>query len=147
MILRNPQIPNFTLVATAKKKIPFDFVLEEISALNPVVRPMFGCYALYAGEKIVLILRHRESHPRDNGVWVATTHEHLPELKRLFPSMRRVELLGSAETQWQVLPYEADDFEESVLKACDMVRRRDPRIGKVPKAKKKKAAKKKATEA
>jgi len=130
-------------MAPEKKKIPFDFVLEEISTLNPVVRPMFGCYALYVGEKMVLILRQRESHPRDNGVWVATTHEHLDALKKLFPSMRRVELLGTAETQWQVLPQGADDFEESVLKACELVRKRDPRIGKVPKAKRKKAVKKK----
>lgn len=123
------------------KKIPFDFVLDEISTLNPFVRPMFGCYALYVGEKIVFMLRQRESYPRDNGVWVAIAHEHLDAMKKLFPSLRRVELLGSAETQWQVIPHDADDFEESVLKTCDMVRRRDPRIGKVPKAKKKKAKK------
>jgi hypothetical protein len=37
-----------------------------------------------------------------------------------------------------VLPFDAEDFEESVLRACALVRAADPRIGKVPKPKKRK---------
>jgi hypothetical protein len=37
-----------------------------------------------------------------------------------------------------VLPLDADDFEESVLRACALVRAGDARIGKVPKARKRK---------
>jgi hypothetical protein len=33
-----------------------------------------------------------------------------------------------------VLPAAASDFEEAALRACELVLARDPRIGKVPKA-------------
>lgn len=45
---------------------------------------------------------------------------------------------GPGPTGWQVLPVNSDDFEESVIKACQLVIKRDPRIGKVPKIKLKK---------
>src|SRR5271170_4848234 len=99
------------------KKIPFEFALEELDRVHPRVRPMFGCYAIYVGEKIVLILRHRKDHSDDNGVWIAAAHEHHPSLKKEFPCMRSVRLLGTAETVWQNIPVDADDFEELVLKA------------------------------
>jgi hypothetical protein len=115
------------------KKVPFEFVLEELEPLGPWTRPMFGCHAVYVDERIVFILRHKKRPPGDDGVWVATTHQHHASLRRELPSLRRVEVLaGGAETGWQVLPAEADDFEASVLHACALVRAGDPRIGKIP---------------
>ena len=35
-------------------------------------------------------------------------------------------------TGWQVLPVDAPDFEEAALRACELIVARDPRIGKVP---------------
>jgi hypothetical protein len=35
-------------------------------------------------------------------------------------------------TGWQILPVDADDFEESALRACELVLEGDARIGKVP---------------
>lgn len=98
---------------------------------------MFGCYAIYVGEKIVLILRDRKDHPSDNGVWIATTEEHYPELKKIFPNMRSVRLLGGKKTAWQNIPKTAPDFEASVMRACELVLRNDPRVGKIPQRKKK----------
>jgi len=122
-----------------KVTIAYDFVLEELLALNPRVNPMFGCHAVYIGEAIVLITRNKPDHIRDNGVWIATTHQHHESLRKDFPSMRKIELLGGGkETSWQNLPADADDFEESVLKACALVRKGDARIGKIPKPRKKK---------
>jgi hypothetical protein len=46
--------------------------------------------------------------------------------------MRSIGVLGTAVTGWQVLPADASDFEESALRACELVLARDPRIGKVP---------------
>ena len=43
---------------------------------------------------------------------------------------------GKDVTGWQVLPADAPDFEESALLACDLIAARDPRIGKVPGARK-----------
>lgn len=120
------------------KKIPFDFVLEELDRLNPTVKPMFGCFAIYVGEKMVLMLRQSAEHTNDNGVWIASPLEHHASLKKIFPCMRSVSVLGSGETVWQNIPADEDDFEELVLKACALVRKGDERIGKIPKAKKKK---------
>ncbi len=122
------------------KKVPFEFVFDYLLPLEPVVKPMFGCFALYKGEQIVLILRERADHPEANGVWLATSGEHHESLKKEFPSLRSVSIFtdGTAETAWQMLPSSAPDFEASVIKACEMVRRGDKRIGKIPKSRKRK---------
>ena len=95
---------------------------------------MFGCTAIYIGEKIVLILREKPTHTPDNGVWLATTHEHHDSLRRDFPSMRSIQLLGEKITSWQVLPSDSPDFEQSAMHACELVLAGDPRIGKIPKS-------------
>jgi hypothetical protein len=126
--------------------IPFDFVLEQLFSLEPRVKPMFGCHAIYAGEKIVLILRNKPgSHEEDNGIWISTKTEHHATLKKIFPSMRSIQVLGNGATNWQILPLDSNDFEESAIKVCDLILKNDPRIGNVPNAKKKasKPAKKK----
>jgi hypothetical protein len=120
------------------KAIPFDFVLEQLYSVAPVVKPMFGCHAVYVKEKIVLMLRNKEDFPDDNGVWIATTTEHHESLRRNFPSMRSIGMFDGKITGWQNLPYEAGDFEESVIEACDLILKKDIRIGKVPKPRKKK---------
>jgi hypothetical protein len=125
--------------SVAKKPVPFAFVLDELSSLNPYTKPMFGCVAIYVQEKIVLILRDRPTSIEDNGVWLATTVEHHESLKKDFPSMHSINVFGEPITGWQVLPADAKDFEESVLKACELIRKSDPRIGKIPKPKKSKA--------
>lgn len=125
---------------TPSKKIPFAFVLDQLMPLNPVIKPMFGCYAVYSGEKIVLILRNRKDHPDVNGVWLATSQDAHVSLKKDFPSMCSISILtdGKAETAWQMLPLDADDFEPSVMKACQFILQGDERIGRVPARKKKK---------
>src|SRR5579872_835880 len=97
------------------KRIPHAFVLDALTPLSPTTRPMFGCLAVYSGHRILFILR------------------------RELPSMRSIAILGKKVTGWQVLPIDSPDFEEAALRACELVLRRDPRIGKVPKGKRKKA--------
>ena len=116
-----------------KTSIPFNFVLEYLSAADVVIRPMFGCHAIYTSNKIVLILRNKNDFPKDNGVWLATILEHHESLKSDFPSMRSISLFGSSPSGWQNLPVDADDFEELAIKACRLILKGDPRIGKVPK--------------
>ena len=122
--------------------VPFQFAIDYLYALNPIVKPMFGCHAVYIGNKIVLILRNKKDEKLDNGVWIATTLEHHQSLKKDFPGMRSISVLGSSVTGWQLLPLEADDFESSVIKACDFILKNDVRIGKIPLPKKKVAGKK-----
>ncbi len=121
-----------------RKQVPHEFVLDALSALSPWTRPMFGCVAIYVEDKIVLIVRDKPSYEADNGVWLATTVEHHERLRHDFPNMRSIGVLGKEITGWQVLPVDSPDFEESALRACELVLARDPRIGKVPREKKQK---------
>jgi len=116
-----------------RKAVPHEFVLDAIAALSPETRSMFGCLAIYVERKIVLILRDRSGATADNGVWIATTEEHHESLRRDFPNMRSIGVLGKKVTGWQVLPAGAPDFEEAALRACELIAARDPRIGKIPK--------------
>jgi hypothetical protein len=126
----------------ARKPLPHPLVLDALAPLSPMTRPMFGCLAVYVEEKIVLILRDKPGSSSDNGVWLATTQEHHDSLWREFPSMRSIEVLGKKVTGWQVLPAAAEDFEQAALHACDLVLARDPRIGKVPGARRSSSKKK-----
>jgi hypothetical protein len=128
--------PDDELFRAAKRKsVPHEFVLEALAPLSPRTNPMFGCLAVYIAEKIVLILREKPGGAPDNGVWLATTREHHESLRREFPNMRSIQVLGKAVTGWQVLPAEAPDFEETALRVCELIAAGDPRIGKVPKPK------------
>jgi len=123
-------------VVKQRKAIPHGFVLDALAELEPRTNPMFGCLAVYVGEKIVLVLRDKRPLDADNGVWLATTVEHHSSLQREFPSMRSIKVFGKPVTGWQVLPATAPDFEQAALHACDLIIAKDPRIGKVPKKKK-----------
>ncbi len=116
-----------------RKTIPHQFVLEAMADLSPWTRSMFGCLALYVQDKIVLILRDKPGDT-DNGAWLATTEEHHESLRREFPTMRSIRVFRKKVTGWQVLPVEAPGFEEAALRACELIVAGDPRIGKVPKA-------------
>jgi hypothetical protein len=114
--------------------VPFAFVLDELERFHPTTRPMFGCTAVYVGEKIVLVLRERPTSRRDNGVWVATVGEHHESLSKELPSLRGIEVLGAQSSGWRIVPADSASFEDEVLHVCELVLARDPRIGKVPKA-------------
>ena len=135
--------PRDPLAAPAAKKPPFPFVLDELEALSPVTRPMFGCQAVYVGPKIMLILRDKGPEDEDSGVWVASEVEHHASLRAQLPSLRAIKLFGPGESAWRCLPSDSDRFEDEVLRLCAMIRAADARIGRVPGAKKKKPAAKK----
>jgi hypothetical protein len=132
---KRPAPPEEAVFTQRKQKpIPHTFVLDELAPLAPETRPMFGCLAVYVEDKIVLILRDKRPPEPDDGVWLATTEEHHASLRRDFPGMRSIAVLGAGTTGWQVLPAGDADFEEAALRACELIRAGDPRIGKVPKA-------------
>jgi hypothetical protein len=62
---------------------------------------------------------------------LATTEERHQSLRREFPNMRSIQVFGKKVTGWQLLPADAKDFEETALRACELVLAGDPRIGKV----------------
>lgn len=133
------RIPRNAPPALKKRKpVPYPFVLEALSELNPVTRPMFGCLAIYVGEKIILALREKAADDPDNGVWLATTEAHHESLQGEFPNMRSIQVFGKPVTGWQVLPAYAPDFEEAAMHACELIIAGDRRIGKIPKKARKK---------
>ncbi len=127
---------------TIKKKAPFAFALEELDALSPTINPMFGGFAIYIGEKMVLFLYDQEKWPDFRGVSLATTPDHYRSLAREFSSTRDAGPQKIGERPWLLIPAGAVDFEEQVLKACEMILNGDPRIGRAPEEKKLKPPKK-----
>jgi hypothetical protein len=117
----------------ARKPIPHDFVLDALTAVSPRTNPMFGGVAVYVGAKIVCMLRDRPKLPENNGVWlVISGTEHIEALRGELPGMRPIALLTEKIAHWQLLPMDSADFEESTLRACEMIVARDPRIGRIP---------------
>ncbi len=116
------------------------------------VRPMFGCHAIYVGERIYLMLRHKEDRATraDNGIWLVVADEAVAEIRKQFPALRPIEMFADFKKStptWYNLPEDHPDFESAALEFVAMVRRGDPRIGKVPQSARKKKAKLKKTTA
>lgn len=129
------------------REIPFEFVIEALRGLDLRTKAMFGCEAIYVGDKIMLILRQRGKPKPDDGIWVATEREHHDSLREEFPTLRSIKLFGG-DTDWQNLPINEDGFEEGALRLCELIHAGDVRIGRIPKSRlsgARKAKKKKKT--
>ena len=121
--------------AKPKPKPPHPFVLEALAPLNPEVRRMFSGFAVYIGDRIVCMLRDHQKSPHDNGLWLVlseTTDPADPELRREFPSVRSIALLGDKIRHWLLIPSDGPDFEAEALHACDLLLKSDRRLGRVP---------------
>ncbi len=121
--------------AKPKPKPPHPFVIEALAPLSPEVRRMFSGFAVYLGDRIVCMLRDHTRSPRDNGVWLVLsegTSPADPRLRREFPSLRPIELLGGKIGHWLLIPSDSPGFEQEALHACDLLLRHDPRLGRVP---------------
>jgi hypothetical protein len=125
-----------------KKKIPFAFALEELDAMAPLIKPMFGGFVVYIGEKMTLFLYEQEKWPGFKGVSLATTPEHYRSLAQEFSSTRDAEVQKIGKRPWLLIPAGAADFEEQVMKACELILKGDPRIGRSAEKEKLKPTKK-----
>jgi hypothetical protein len=124
-------------IKSKKNSFPFPFILDLLSAVEYEVKPMFGCHAIYSGEKILIIVRKKDNHKDSNGVWIATDHTHHESLRKTFNNLQSVPLLSGKgkETAWQMISYSDGSFEEKINLLCDLIFEGDLRIGKVPKVK------------
>ena len=142
--------PRSQMPATPKpkrKSRPHPFILEALDPLHPEVRPMFSGHAVYIGDKIVAMLRDHPKSPQDNGMWLVlseTIDPSNPTLRREFPSIRNIDLLGGAIRHWLILPSDNPNFESESLHACDLILAHDPRIGRIPKSRSTPSPKKRA---
>jgi hypothetical protein len=125
--------------AKPKSKPPFPFIVEALAPLKPEVRRMFSGFSVYVGDHIVCMLRDHVKSPRDNGIWLVLSEGADPAdraLRREFPSLRKIELLGGAIGHWLLIPSDGPDFESEAMRACDLLLRHDARLGRVPKSRK-----------
>lgn len=121
--------------AKPQKHPPHPFVLDALAPLDPEVRRMFSGFAVYSGDRLVLMLRDHPRSPQDNGVWLVlseTTSPSDPSLRREFPSLRRIDLLGDKIGHWLLIPADSPSFESEALHACDLLLRHDHRLGRIP---------------
>jgi hypothetical protein len=118
-----------------RRSAPYPFILEALTPLDPEVRPMFSGFAVYLGDKIVLMLRDSAKRPEDNGVWLVfseTANLADPGIRRDFPSLRLIGLLGGKIAHWRLIPSDSPTFESEALHACQLLLKHDARFGRVP---------------
>ena len=118
-----------------RRSAPYPFILEALTPLDPEVRPMFSGFAVYLGDKIVLMLRDSAKQPEDNGVWLVfseTANLADPGIRRDFPSLRLIALLGGKIPHWRLIPSDSPTFESEALHACEFLLKHDARFGRVP---------------
>jgi hypothetical protein len=116
------------------KNAPFNFIFDHLLPLDITVKPLFGMFYIYAGPRIILVLRDRKEQPDMNGIWVATSKGQQESLKKELPVLRAFSGPTSRDTGngWQIIPKDAADFESAAIRVCELIVHRDPRIGKIP---------------
>ncbi|HVU18625.1 MAG TPA: hypothetical protein VHD32_17105 [Candidatus Didemnitutus sp.] len=97
-----------------------------------VLRSMFGSKAVYLQGRILFAFCEGEEPWR--GVLVATDRAHHDSLRREVRGLTTHSILG----KWLYLPEESDAFESSARQLVRLVQARDPRIGVLPKPRKRK---------
>jgi len=124
------------------KEIPFDFVLEYLYPLDITIKSMFGMKAVYCGETIFLMLRDTVKNPNANGIWVAVAEGQRENLRRDIPALTIVESYKNKKSisEWQLLKPDDPDFERSAILVCDLIKKGDIRVGRVPKKQKTKGS-------
>ncbi|MBI5382249.1 MAG: hypothetical protein HZA31_10150 [Opitutae bacterium] len=116
-----------------KRVHPYQWLWEPLEADAAfVLRPMFGCRAAYLAGKIVLCFAAQEEPWR--GVLVCTDQARQAALIAEFPALAPHPILP----KWLYLPESAAGFERTAARLVALARQRDPRIGVVPKPKRRK---------
>jgi hypothetical protein len=99
-----------------------------------VLRSMFGAKAVYLGGRMVLCFSAGAEPWR--GVLVCTDHARHAALRADFPELTPHPVLP----KWLYLPESADRFERIASALVGLARRRDPRIGVTPQARRRRKA-------
>ncbi len=100
---------------------------EEPSYLE---KAMFGARGCYLHGRLVLVLAARKEPWK--GLLVPTEKKYHESLQDEFPGLMVHTILG----KWLYLPEESEDFEETASRLVDLIREEDPRIGVLPKPRK-----------
>jgi hypothetical protein len=117
----------------AKVRLPhrYEWLWEPLEAdATFVLRSMFGAKAAYLDGKLMLCFCAGEEPWR--GVLVCTDRPHHAALLVEFPVLSPHPILP----KWLYLPESADRFEPLATRLVTLARRRDPRLGVLPKPRK-----------
>jgi len=113
-----------------KKTIPYNFIFDHLGSLELVIKPMFGCYLIYAGNKMILFLRKRENEPMYNGIYVAASENYFDSLANDIGMNYQNDFFKNDKRRWLFIPERDERFEPSVLMACRLIIKKDKRIGR-----------------
>lgn len=97
------------------------------------IKRMFGCIAIYAHGKTVLLLAENTQEKDWNGVLIPTYFEHQESIQKEFKMLTQHTLLK----KWLYLPMNDFTFEETLEKITDKILKNDFRFGILPIEKKK----------
>lgn len=112
---------------------PHQWIWEPLEMLPGfVLRSMFGAKAVYLDGKIVFCFSDGKEPWR--GMLVCTDRDRQPALQTQFPSL----VVHPVLTKWLYLPESADSFERDAAALVALAKKRDVRIGVIPKPRKKK---------
>ena len=116
-------------------QIPYGFILDHLLVDGLSIKPMFGCHGIYVGSKLCLFLIDRrvsvnkhDVEPMENGVYVATTTNHIEQMRADFPDTEVQQLKG--DKVWIFIASDHPAFEQRVVRACEMITANDLRIGR-----------------
>jgi hypothetical protein len=111
---------------------PLQWIWEPLES-DPtfVLRSMFGAKAGYLQGRLVLAFCAGDEPW--NGVLVATEKAHHPSLGHEIRGLRTHPVLG----KWMYLPQDSESFESSANRLVRLAQVRDPRIGVMPKPRRK----------
>lgn len=112
---------------------PHSWVWESLEG-DPAfsLRAVFGTKGLYYAGRMVLCCSAREEPWR--GILVCTEREHHDELKRMFPGLTAHPILS----KWLYISEAEETFEDTAMRLIVLIKRRDPKIGVLPKPRRRK---------
>jgi hypothetical protein len=114
-----------------RKPHRYEWLWEPLAGeANFVLRSMFGAKSVYLDGRIVLCFSDGDEPWR--GVLVCTDRERQPSLQAEFPELRPHPVLP----KWLYLPEAEDRFETVAAALVRLARKRDPRLGVIPKPRK-----------
>ena len=104
----------------------YAFIIEEFEGRTDFIKkPMFSCLGLYLGDRLTLVLAHKDEPW--NGLLVPTERAWQPGLQAEFPALTAHEVLG----KWLYVSQTHPDFEFVANSLVELALRGDPRIGVV----------------
>jgi len=115
------------------KTVPYNFVLDYLPD-SVVLKYMFGWYYIYWGKKLMIVLSKVAKRAEWDGIWIATEIEHHESLFKELPELQPFFMDGvERQSNWLLLPADAEDFETSAIKICELISHGDIRTGRITK--------------